>query len=431
MGRYRKGLFLGLMVIVLAILNADANVMTPTLAAIEKDFGITDASIGFMMALFTIIGAAVSLFWGYFSDKASRKLLFILAVLIGEIPCALTAFAQSYGVFFFLRILSGIGMGAAFPLVFSMIGDVFDQKERPVAAAALSTAIALGSIMGTLIGGYLSGTAWGWRLPFVLASAPNLIFILLFALLIPEPQKAATEEATKELVAAGLVYPKTIRLSDYSKLFKLKTNLYLLIQGIAGTIPWGSIFFINKYLNENKGLTVTNATNVFLVFGLGMLFGIIAGGKIGEAIFVRNPANLPRFCAITTLIGCAGVVYVILFAPANLPILCAAGFIAAFSAAMTGPNMKTMLLDVNAPEDRGAIFSVFNLTDSLGTGLGRFVAGILSVIVGLAGSLSICAFFWVLCAVFLWLAAPAFPKDIAALQEDLERTAAEMKLKRT
>ncbi|MCK7472029.1 MAG: hypothetical protein MZU95_15715 [Desulfomicrobium escambiense] len=63
----------------------------------------------------------------------------------------------------------------------------------------------------------------------------------------------------------------------------------------------------------------------------------------------------------------------------SIPLPSAAGFLAAFFAAMAGPNMRTMLLDVNPPEDRGPIFSIFNLTDSLGTGLGRWVAGMLSV----------------------------------------------------
>src|SRR5512137_1534922 len=108
-----------ILAVTMAMLNSDTNVMTPTLANIEAEFGVSDSSIGIMMLLFTIIGAVVSLLWGYFSDKASRKVLFVLAVLIGELPCALTAFAHSYPMFFGLRILSGIGLGAAFPLVFA------------------------------------------------------------------------------------------------------------------------------------------------------------------------------------------------------------------------------------------------------------------------------------------------------------------------
>jgi predicted MFS family arabinose efflux permease len=426
MTKAQRRFTLFIIALVMIILNSDTNVMTPTLANIEREFGVSDSSIGLMMGFFTIIGAAVSLLWGYFSDKASRKVLFVLAVVIGELPCALTALAPSYPVFFALRILSGIGLGAAFPLVFAIIGDIFDEKGRPMATGIVSVAIAVGNIVGTLIGGYL-GSGGDWRLPFIVASVPNFLFILLFWLFSPEAKKAASEEATRELVEAGLVYPKTIKLSDYAGLFRNRTNLYLLLQGIAGTIPWGSFFFINKYLNENKGLTIAAATNVFLFFGLGMITGTVIGGQAGGAIFRRAPKRLPLFCSLTTLGGALAVIYVVLWAPSNFVILSASGFMAAFLAAMTGPNMKTMLLDVNAPEQRGAIFSIFNLTDSLGTGLGRSVAGLLSGALGLALSLAICSTLWILCSVLLLVVSIYFLADVEALRESMKRIAKEMK----
>jgi predicted MFS family arabinose efflux permease len=415
-----------LLAIIMAILNSDANVMAPKLATIREEFGVSDSSIGLMKGLFTFLGALVSLFWGYFSDKTSRKRLFVAAVLIGELPCALTAFAYSYPLFFGLRILSGIGLGAAYPLVFSIIGDTFEAKERSKVTAVISVAIAAGTILGILAGGYIGGEH-NWRLAFLASSLPNLIFIALFWLACPEAKKAASEEATRELVEAGLVYPKTIRLADYAGIFRNRTNLMLLLQGIAGTIPWGSFFFINEYLNKDKGLSVTDATNVFSFFGIGMVVGVIAGGIIGGAILRRSARALPVFCALTTLGGAAAVIYVIVGAPSNFPILAAFGFLAAFLAAMTGPNMKTMLLDVNAPEERGAVFSIFNLTDSLGTGLGGLACGILSSAVGLGISLTICSAFWVFCTVFLLIVSGFYVADIALMKRRMEEIAVEMR----
>lgn len=426
MNKNQKLFFLILMSLMMVVLNADSEVMTPTLGIIEKEFGITDADIGVMMGLFTVIGAMVSLLWGYFADKASRKALLIAAVVIGELPCFLTAFAHTYTVFFILRILTGIGMGAAFPLVFSMVGDIYDEKERPVASAILTTAFGLGNIVGAVIGGYI-GASGNWRLPFIVAAAPNLPLILLFAFFLPEPQKAASEEATRDLVAQGILYPKVIRLSDYANLARVKTNIYLFIQGIAGTIPWGSFFFLTKFLIENKSLSIANATTVFLIFGIGMVIGTLIGGKWGEVVFKKNPKQLPIFCAVTTFIGMGLTIIVILFAPPQLILLSVLGFMAAGFAAMTGPNMRTMLLDTNTPENRGPIFSIFNLTDSLGTGLGRYVAGQLSVLFGLAASLSISAGFWTICGITLLLSASVFPADIERLHISLKKIAEDMK----
>lgn len=204
MTRAQRNLTLLIIALMMLVLNTEGSVMSPKLATIEAEFGVTDSQIGLMMGLFTIIGAVVSLFWGYFADKTSRKFLFLLAILIGEIPCALTAFATDYSVFFALRILAGIGLGAAFPLVFAIIGDVFDEKQRPWASGMISVAIAVGTIAGGLIGGFVGGEH-EWRLPFLIASVPNFVFVALFWFFTPETKTAASEEATAELVASGYV----------------------------------------------------------------------------------------------------------------------------------------------------------------------------------------------------------------------------------
>ncbi len=425
MSKTQKTLLLILMAASMVALNADTQVMAPMLVTIEAEFGVDDSAVGAMMALFTVVGAVVSLLWGYFADKASRKKLFVFSVALGEIPCALTALAPSWEVFFALRILTGIGVGAAFPLVFSILGDIYDEKERPMASAILTTSFGLGSIAGPVLGGFV-GQAAGWRLPFFLAAVPNVPLLLAFWFLVPEPRAAASEEATRELVEAGILYPKHIRVKDYARLGKVPTNVYLFIQGIAGTIPWGAFFFLNKFLETDKGLSIGQATAVYMVFGTGMVAGNLAGGKLGELVFRRSAKDLPLFCGITTFLGCLGTLGVVTLS-GSIPLLSAAGFLAAFFAAMTGPNMRTMLLDVNPPEDRGPIFSIFNLTDSLGTGLGRWVAGKLSVALGLAGAIAVSASFWVICGIVLILTARIFPRDIENLKERMARAAREMR----
>ena len=427
MSKGQKNYSLLIICIIMIVLNSEANVMAPTLSVIEKEFGVNDTMIGLMAGLFTLIGAIVSLFWGYFADKASRKFLFLLAILIGEIPCALTALAPDWPTFFALRILAGIGLGAAFPLVFAIVGDMFGEKERPWAAGMVSVAMAVGTIVGTLIGGYV-GADGNWRLPFIIASVPNFLFVAIYWFFTPESKAAASEEATASLVASGLVYPKKISLADFADLFKTKTNLYLLLQGIAGTIPWGAFFFINSFLEKNKGLSIADATTVFLVFGVGMVVGNVLAGPIGGWLYKRDPRLMPLFCAVTTLLGSFGVIYVVLWAPANLALLSGLGFAAACMAALTGPNTKTMLLDTNAPEHRGAIFSIFNITDSLGTGIGKFVAGILSGAFGLGISLAACSAMCLFCSVLMVMSATVFVGDIAALRARMKGVAEEMRL---
>ena len=424
----RSKLALVLMILIVGFLNADQNIINATLGDIEKEFNVNDADIGLMSALFTVLGAIVSIVWGYLSDKKNRKILFTISIIIAEIPCLMTAFAQNYEQFFVLRILTGIGVGVSFPTTFSMIGDMFDEKKRASAVTWLVTVMGVGQILGMMISGYL-GPTYGWRLPFIVAAVPGIIAIIFFYLLIPEPKRGASEESLKELIEQGLVYSRTIKFSDYLDLCRVKTNVYLFIQGLMGTIPWGAIpLFLIKYLEQNRDFSTEQATTVFLFFGAGTVVGTIVGGILGGKLFRIKEAYVPMLCSITTLAG--SVVALLIFVlplGGNLVITILLGFVASFILTITSPNVKKMLLDVNVPENRGAIYSVFNLTDSVGTGIGKMVGGVLSVSFGMTAALSISVLMWIPCAAVLMVLAYKFKNDIENMHKKLDIAALEMK----
>ena len=121
-------------VILIALMNlflfADQNLMAPNLTQIAHDFGFNDVQRDVMLGghisfVFWILGGLVTLAIGYLTDKISRRNLFLFVIIVGELPCLLTGFAQNYDQLFWLRALTGIGIGGALPLTFSIIGDYF------------------------------------------------------------------------------------------------------------------------------------------------------------------------------------------------------------------------------------------------------------------------------------------------------------------
>jgi sugar phosphate permease len=91
-----------------------------------------------------------------------------------------------------------------------------------------------------------------------------------------------------------------------------------------------------------------------------------------------------------------------------------------FVISIPSSNVKAMLINVNAPEIRGSVFSLYNLADDLGRGLGPWVIGSLLVpALGRTAAFSVAACFWIACGVVLLATARAFPRDERALQEAL------------
>lgn len=73
--------------------------------------------------------------------------------LAGEGPCLLTYFVTSYWQLFVLRALTGISIGGCLPLLFNLLGDLFDAQHR----ANVLSGVLIATGAGTAIGQALAG----------------------------------------------------------------------------------------------------------------------------------------------------------------------------------------------------------------------------------------------------------------------------------
>ena len=73
----------------------------------------------------------------------------------GEGPCLLTFFVSRYWQLLVLRLLTGISVGGCFPLLFSLLGDLFGASERVLCATGVQIATGLGTAAGQSVSGFL------------------------------------------------------------------------------------------------------------------------------------------------------------------------------------------------------------------------------------------------------------------------------------
>ena len=289
-------------------LYADQNLMAPNLSAIAEDLGLDpterDVLLGGRIALaFWLFGGTVTLLVGWLTDRLPRRWLFVGVLLLGEIPCLLTGFVQSYSQLFWCRALTAIGLGGALPLAFSMIGDWFGARSRPAACAALGFSMGLGMGGGQFLAGMV-GPDWGWRLPFILVAVPNLALALVFGWLAREPARGGSEEALEELVASGHAWGGRVDWRRYRQIFSVPTNVLALSQALLGAVPWGVFFvFMTDFYAQDKGFGVRDGTLIVMASGITALLGGLAGGFLGARLYRAKPRNLPLLCAVTTTAG--------------------------------------------------------------------------------------------------------------------------------
>ncbi len=433
-------------VILLCLINfflfADQNLMAPNLTKIARDFGLSDLErdtlLGGRIALgFWLLGGFVTLFTGYLTDKLSRKKLFLAVVLIGEIPCLLTAFAQDYTQMFVLRALTGIGIGGVLPLTNSLLGDMFSKRNRTAVFGIVSVASGLGIAIGQMVAGFTTdlciGPLCGWRIPFVVLALPGFIVALIFWFTTKEPTRGKTEESLKDLIESGKAYTAKITWADYKNLFRIKTNLLLLFQTLPGVIPWSVMFiYLNDFLAQEKGYSIQIATVICMIFGVGILVGIAAGGFISDRILRKSPKWVAFFCGITVFVGIFPTLWVMAF-PSQAGVenpnfigLAVLSLATGIIIAQATPNVRAMIVNVNLPETRGSISSIFNIVDDLGRGFGPFFVSLLIVALGRETAFILSPLFWVPCAIGFFIMGFTLPRDMANLDRVLQQRATEM-----
>ncbi len=390
---------------------ADQNLMGPNLTLIAEDFGITDVKDqylgGLIPLVFWILGGSVALFIGYCTDLMSRKNLFALIVFLGEIPCLLSGFADTYTEFFIMRALTGIGIGGIIPLTYSLLGDLYSANERIKVVTLIGLASGMGIAIGQLAAGMM-GDSFGWRLPFILFAVPNFILGAVFLFTVQEPKRGQMDHNVKSFRISDF--------KDFSSLFKIKTNLLVFLQGIFGTIPWGvfSIFMID-YFVVDKGYLRPTATLVITLIGGMALISSLIGGFVGNKLYRKNPKYVPLFCGMSTILGVIPTAFLInapMRTDQNETMLIVYAACTGLLIAMTAPNMKAILMNVNSPFSRGTVFSLYNFADDLGRGFGPFIIGnIFIYYFGRNMAFNIANAFWFICGCLILLMFWTFPKE--------------------
>ena len=140
-----------------------------------------------------IITSAIALpITGKLTDMFGRKYFYIAGLIIFSVTSVLCGLSNSMTALIIWRGIQGIGGGMMMANSFIIIGDLFPPAERGKFMGYMSATFAASSIIGPVLGGYITD-AISWHWVFFVNIPISLLIILLFALYFPDIKPDASK----------------------------------------------------------------------------------------------------------------------------------------------------------------------------------------------------------------------------------------------
>ncbi|HEX7627414.1 MAG TPA: MFS transporter [Candidatus Methanoperedens sp.] len=312
-----------------------------TLPIYIQKIGGTESEIGLIIGVFTISAVALRPFIGHEVDRRGRKIILITGILVFLISMLLYDYTKSVTSLLLLRVLHGVGWGAATTAATTLIADIAPPKRR-------------GEAMGVF--GMASNVA--------MAIGPALSMILLlkydFSILF-------SISAGIALVALLLALPisETVVVRPKTPLFS-KEALFPSALMFTVSLTYGSIVSFLSLFAQKQG--ITNPGVFFSVFAVTLILVRALAGKLSD-IKGRKFVIIPGMIIIAAGLG-------VLSTASALETFIAAAFLYGLGFGLVHPSLMALLVDKVSDKGRGAAMGTFTAAFDLGIGTGSILLGL-------------------------------------------------------
>jgi len=148
------------------MVQTDARVIDPLLHAVATDFHTTPPAAAIIISSYALPYGLFQLLYGPIGDRVGKLRVMATCLAVFSIGTFACAFVPTIPVFAILRFLTGVVAAAVIPMSLGYIGDKVPYQDRQIALGRFMSALMIGQIVGSTVGG-LFGQYLGWRYVFV------------------------------------------------------------------------------------------------------------------------------------------------------------------------------------------------------------------------------------------------------------------------
>ncbi len=318
--------------------------------------------------LMALIGGALAAHFG-------SRLMITLALAFMGVTMLLTGLAKSFEMAFIMRLLTGLGHGAAYVPAMALGSAWFASNRRGFATGIVSAGIGLGTMIASLIIPLIlkAHGIEGWRFAWYYLGAAVLLIAVLAALFIrSRPEEMGLGQVGEDLPQAPPKAPSSASSAlKWKEVYKVKAVWYLgLVYFMYGFSYIIYMTFFAAYLIKEAGFSPPQASGLWgLVGGLSIFCGVIWGG-------ISDRLGRGRGAALAYLsLGTAYLLFALVKAPFGYYLSAILFGLSAWSiptimAATAGDLVGPKL----APAGLGFVTLFFGTGQALGPWLGGYLA---------------------------------------------------------
>jgi EmrB/QacA subfamily drug resistance transporter len=140
---------------------------------------------GWVFAAYLLTATTTVPVFSTLADVHGRKPIFLIGLAMFVGGSMLCGISQSMFQLIIFRAIQGLGAGAVQPIAFTIVGDIFEPRERARMQGFFSSVWGVSAIIGPALGGLITATV-GWRWVFYINVPVGLAAALLIGLALHE-----------------------------------------------------------------------------------------------------------------------------------------------------------------------------------------------------------------------------------------------------
>jgi multidrug resistance protein len=272
-------------------------IIYPLLPFYATRLGANAATVGALVAAFSVAQLVSAPAWGWMSDRYGRRPAILVGLLISSAAYVIFAFAGSLWVLFLSRVIQGLG-GGTIGVVQAYVADITEGKDRAKALGWLSAVTSLGAVIGPALGSILIDA--GGRAAPGLGSATLCLLVSVFAwrylreshaILNTAERKALESQSRGNAIRTVLFHPS----APASRLIWIYA---IAIGAFYGTTPMLPLILADR-------LAVTEQNVGYFVMYLGAMGVIVRTLMLGRMIEWLGEPRVARIGLVFLAVGLA------------------------------------------------------------------------------------------------------------------------------